>query len=285
MAQVATARQRVNRSLRAGDQRRTRSGAPDLAAREGLCLDRARNRRAPKPRPGAPVATRPRPMSRSFEAKVKPTRVEQGAPCSTRRSTARRQDRRRSRRVLDALAARRADAAGHRPDRRLLPLRQGADGRSRCAQDQAGQPVRISLDALPKQSLPARSSALRPMFRRSRSRRARSISKPISTSRKRPASCWSATAPTSKSSSPCATTCVRVPTSALLEGGRVLVLRPTGQAGRAQDQDRAGQLGIHRSLEGLQAGERIVTSLEREGVKAGANYVAKKSNGQSRGMR
>ena len=35
---------------------------------------------------------------------------------------------------LDAVAAGRADAAGDRPDRRVVPVRQGSDGRGRCAE-------------------------------------------------------------------------------------------------------------------------------------------------------
>ena len=45
------------------------------------------------------------------------------------------QDRRRGRRVFDAVAAGRGHAAGDRPDRRVLPVRGRADGRGRCAED------------------------------------------------------------------------------------------------------------------------------------------------------
>lgn len=66
---------------------------------------------------------------------------------------------------------------------------------------------------------------------------------------------------------------LRIPTAAIQEGGRVLVL-----AG-----DRLEERRIRTGLanweytevaEGLQAGERIVTSLERAGVKAGARATA-----------
>ena len=63
---------------------------------------------------------------------------------------------------------------------------------------------------------------------------------------------------------------VRVPTSALLEGSRVLV------AGKGDTlEERKIKTGLanweySEVSEGLQAGERIVTSLERAGVKAGA---------------
>ena len=66
---------------------------------------------------------------------------------------------------------------------------------------------------------------------------------------------------------------VRVPTAALLEGGRVLV---AGSDGRLED--RRIKTGIanweySEVVSGLAADERVVTSLERAGVKAGASYV------------
>jgi HlyD family secretion protein len=65
---------------------------------------------------------------------------------------------------------------------------------------------------------------------------------------------------------------VRVPTSALLQGGRVLLLQD------GQLVERAVKTGLanweHTEVaEGLQGGERIVTSLDRAGVKAGAAAV------------
>lgn len=63
---------------------------------------------------------------------------------------------------------------------------------------------------------------------------------------------------------------LRVPTTTLLEGNKVLVYQPATQTLEA----RAIKTGITNweyteVLEGLKAGDRIVTSLEREGVKAG----------------
>lgn len=64
---------------------------------------------------------------------------------------------------------------------------------------------------------------------------------------------------------------LRVPTAAIQEGGKVLVLNQEG--GRIEE--RPVKTGIANwefteVLEGLQGGEKIVTSLEKEGVKAGA---------------
>ncbi|WP_331508068.1 efflux RND transporter periplasmic adaptor subunit [Novimethylophilus sp.] len=68
---------------------------------------------------------------------------------------------------------------------------------------------------------------------------------------------------------------LRVPTSTLLEGSKVLLYRP--DTGRLEE--RAIKRGITNweyteVLEGLKAGDRIVISLEREGVKAGAPVTA-----------
>lgn len=64
---------------------------------------------------------------------------------------------------------------------------------------------------------------------------------------------------------------LRVPTSALLEGGRVLRYQP--DCGRLEERKlRTGVANWEYTevLQGLSAGDRIVLSLEREGVKAGA---------------
>ena len=72
---------------------------------------------------------------------------------------------------------------------------------------------------------------------------------------------------------------LRVPTTAIMEGGKVLV--------RAQDSDKleARQLKIGLAnwqytevIDGLKLGEQVVTSLEREGVKVGARVTADTAN-------
>lgn len=67
---------------------------------------------------------------------------------------------------------------------------------------------------------------------------------------------------------------LRIPSQALLEGGRVLVLQDGKLA------ERKLELGLanwefSEVRAGLKAGERVVTSLELDGVKAGAAAVAK----------
>jgi len=67
---------------------------------------------------------------------------------------------------------------------------------------------------------------------------------------------------------------VRVPTTALLEGGRVLVAGADGRLEERRIKAGLANWEYTEVLDGLAAGERVVTSLEREGVKAGAYVVA-----------
>lgn len=72
---------------------------------------------------------------------------------------------------------------------------------------------------------------------------------------------------------------LRVPTSALQEGGKVLLYRTdTGKL-----EERMLKIGLSNweyteVLEGITEGDSIVTSLEREGVKAGASAVPESKN-------
>lgn len=73
---------------------------------------------------------------------------------------------------------------------------------------------------------------------------------------------------------------LRVPTEAVLEGNRVLVFDAAG--GRLQARDI--HVGLHNwqyteVLSGLRAGDRVVTSVDREGVQAGAPAVIEKTAG------
>ncbi len=67
---------------------------------------------------------------------------------------------------------------------------------------------------------------------------------------------------------------LRVPTPALLEGKRVLVYRETdGRLEERQLKTGLANWEYTEVLDGLKPGERIVASLEREGVKAGARVM------------
>lgn len=66
---------------------------------------------------------------------------------------------------------------------------------------------------------------------------------------------------------------LRVPTAALLEGGRVLVVGKDGKLEERKIKAGLANWEYTQALSGVDAGERIVTSLERAGVKAGATVV------------
>jgi HlyD family secretion protein len=66
----------------------------------------------------------------------------------------------------------------------------------------------------------------------------------------------------------------RVPTAALLEGGRVLVVGAGDRLVERKLKTGLANWEFTEVVEGLAAGDRIVTSLERAGVKAGALVVA-----------
>lgn len=66
---------------------------------------------------------------------------------------------------------------------------------------------------------------------------------------------------------------VRVPTSALQEGGRVLVAGADGTLQERKIKTGLANWEFTEVLEGLAAGDKVVTSLEREGVKPGAAFV------------
>ena len=137
---------------------------------------------------------------------------------------------------------------------------------------QPGQTVRISFDALPKQTFPGKVKRVAP-YVSALEKQARTVDieatlDPADTLPKLlvgySADIEVILAVRDK--------VVRVPTSALQEGGKVLV---GGQDGTLQE--RSVKTGLSNwefteVLEGLTTGERVVTSLEREGVKAGAHF-------------
>ena len=76
---------------------------------------------------------------------------------------------------------------------------------------------------------------------------------------------------------------IRIPTAALLDGDRVLVLRAADQ--RLEERQVKTGLSNWEYTEvtgGLKAGEQIVTSLDRAGVKAGARVVAERAGSKSK---
>ena len=137
----------------------------------------------------------------------------------------------------------------------------------------AGQPVRISLDALPKQSFPGRVKRVAP-YVSAVEKQARTVD--IEATFDDPAAPGKLLVGYSADIEVILATrdkVVRVPTSALLEGGRVLIAGADGRLVERRVKTGLANWEFTEVLEGLAAGERVVTSLERAGVKAGAPYV------------
>ncbi|WP_371323284.1 efflux RND transporter periplasmic adaptor subunit [Dechloromonas sp. ZY10] len=67
---------------------------------------------------------------------------------------------------------------------------------------------------------------------------------------------------------------LRIPTAAIQEGGRVLLLNAAGKLEERRIKTGLSNWEFSEVSEGLQGGEQLVTSLERPGVKAGAAAVA-----------
>lgn len=137
----------------------------------------------------------------------------------------------------------------------------------------AGQPVRISFDALPKQSFPGTVKRVAP-YVSAVEKQARTVDiEAVLDPAKAPAKLLVGYSADVEVVLAVRDNVVRVPTSALQEGGRVLLAATDGTL-----QDRKVKAGLANwefteVLEGLAAGDKVVTSLEREGVKSGAAYV------------
>ena len=68
---------------------------------------------------------------------------------------------------------------------------------------------------------------------------------------------------------------LRVPTATLIEGGKVMVLNAaSGRLEERKVKTGTANWEFTEIVEGLAEGERIVMSLEREGVKVGARATA-----------
>jgi HlyD family secretion protein len=135
-----------------------------------------------------------------------------------------------------------------------------------------GQPVRITLDARPKKSFPGKVKRIAP-YVSAVEKQARTVD--IEATFDDPASAGRLLVGYSADVEiilDVRRDVVRVPTSALLEGGRVLVLAG-GKLAERKVKTGVANWEYTEIVDGLAAGDRIVTSLEREGVKAGAAAV------------
>ena len=137
----------------------------------------------------------------------------------------------------------------------------------------AGQPVRITLDALPKQSFAGKVKRVAP-YVSAVEKQARTVDidadfdQPNATGKLLVG--YSADVEVVLAARD---NVVRVPTAALLEGGRVLVAATDGKLAERTIKTGLANWEFTEVLEGLAAGERVVTSLERAGVKASVPYV------------
>ncbi len=136
-----------------------------------------------------------------------------------------------------------------------------------------GQPVRISLDALPKQSFAGTVKRVAP-YVSAVEKQARTVD--IEATFEKPDEPGKLLVGYSADVEVILAVrenVVRVPTAALLEGGRVLVAGKDGTLEERTIKTGLANWEFTEVLEGLNAGERVVTSLERAGVKAGAHYT------------
>ena len=137
----------------------------------------------------------------------------------------------------------------------------------------AGQPVRISLDALPKQSFPGKVKRVAP-YVSAVEKQARTVDIEAEFDDAKAAGKllvgYSADVEVILAARD---KVVRVPTSALQEGNRVLLAGADGVLVNRVVRPGLANWQFTEVLDGLVAGDRVVTSLEREGVKAGAHYA------------
>ena len=145
----------------------------------------------------------------------------------------------------------------------------------------AGQPVRISLDALPKQSFSGKVKRVAP-YVSAVEKQARTVD--IEATFDHPEAPGKLLVGYSADVEVILNVrddVVRVPTSALLEGGRVLVAAADGKLEERTIKTGLANWEFTEVLDGLTAGDKVVTSLERAGVKSGAHYVVEETSGST----
>ena len=139
----------------------------------------------------------------------------------------------------------------------------------------AGQTVRISFDALPKQSFPGKVKHMAP-YVSAVEKQARTVDIEATldiAADKTPPRLLVGYSADVEVVLALRESVVRVPTSALQEGGRVLLAGADGTLQERKLKTGLANWEFTEVLEGLAAGDKVVTSLEREGVKPGAHFV------------
>ena len=136
-----------------------------------------------------------------------------------------------------------------------------------------GQPVRISLDALPKQSFAGKVKRVAP-YVSALEKQARTVDIEATFDHpEEPGKLLVGYSADVEIILAVRDNVVRVPTSALLEGGRVLVAGDEGKLEERTIKTGLANWEFSEVTEGLAAGDRVVTSLERVGVRAGALFT------------
>ncbi len=146
----------------------------------------------------------------------------------------------------------------------------------------AGQPVRISLDALPKRSFPGKVKRVAP-YVSAVEKQARTVDiEATFDDPNEPGKLLIGYSADVEAILDARDDVVRVTTSALLEGGRVLVANADGSLEERKIKTGLANWEFTEAIEGLQTGERVVTSLERVGVKTGAHYAVEAPPSQAK---
>ena len=146
----------------------------------------------------------------------------------------------------------------------------------------AGLPVRVSLDALPKQPLKGKVRRVAP-YVSAVEKQARTVDVEVDFDMPATGGLLVGYSADVEIVLGGREKVLRVPTAALIEGAKVMVL--TTESGKLEE--RKVKTGIANwefteIVEGLAEGERIVISLEREGVKAGARATAATADEKSK---
>lgn len=144
---------------------------------------------------------------------------------------------------------------------------------------QVGQPVRITLDALPGRTLPGKVRRVAP-YVSAVEKQARTVDIEVNLDKPDEAGKllvgYSADVEIILAGRD---KVLRIPTAAIQEGSKVLVFNT--DSGKLEDRQIKPGLAnweYTEVLEGLTAGERIVTSLDKEGIKAGATVTPDETN-------
>ncbi|KAF0162642.1 MAG: HlyD family secretion protein [Rhodocyclaceae bacterium] len=138
----------------------------------------------------------------------------------------------------------------------------------------AGLPVRVSLDAMPKQPLKGKVRRVAP-YVLAVEKQARTVDVEVDFEMPATGHLLVGYSADVEIVLDTRTNVLRVPTAALIEGGRVMVLNAdTGKLEERKVKAGTANWEFTEIVEGLAEGERIVVSLEREGVKVGARATA-----------